>query len=150
MVWNREATVEGIQREAGELIKRAEDLEYGDDKAFLRDVLYELEKSFISMVRVGNPGGTEPPEGDVDPALIATFTDSVSRLNIVVDRASSLVERIISAPAKVLMDAIRNWVTRTLTTIMPHITKFLKLQSWSFGISAAGFATITFTFGASH
>ena len=147
MVWDRESAVKDITAEAEGLIKRAEDLEYGDDKAFLRDVLYELEKSFISIVRVGNPGESEPPEGDVDPVLIATFTDRVSKLNYVVDRASSLVNRVVSAPAKVLMDVIRNWVTRTLTTIMPHITRFLKLQSWSFGISAAGFATITFTFG---
>lgn len=147
MTWNRESAIASIKREAKELTKRADGLEYGDDKAFLRDILYELEKSFVSIARVGNPGGTEASEGDVDPALIATFTDRVSRLNTVVDRASSLVNRVVSAPAKVLMDVIRNWVTRTLTSIMPNISRFLKLQSWSFGISAAGFATITFTFG---
>jgi len=149
MDWNREVAIKTIESEAEDLIERAEALEYADDKAFLCDVLRDLEKSFISIVRVGaNPSGTDPEEGDVDPALIATFTDRVSRLNSVVDRASSLVSRIVSDPAKVLMDVIRNWVTKTLTTIMPHIARFLKLQSWSFGISAAGFATITFTFGA--
>lgn len=135
-----------IETETASIKKEIQVVGSIDEEAALSYILERLQISVIELAEFkdqcsssGNPGPNEE--------LIDTFSDAVAGLNSMMSRLAVLAERVTTKTGRRVLDLIRNFFTKRVMRIMPHIAGALKLQSWSLGISAAGFASLTFTFG---
>ena len=146
---------EAIRDELDKIRAEIKGIGYVDEEAALCYIIDSLEDSVVALDKIkdeclaapvkGNPGLDQ----ETLDALYDKFCTAVSDLNLTMTRMATLPEKVVTPRGKAVLDKVRNAFSKRIVKIVPIIAGTLRLQSWSLGVGAAGFVSLTFTFGPS-